>query len=400
MENKELITKAVRYIMDNPRENLNLQAIADNAGFSLAYFDTLFLKHTGYSAVEYSRVYKLTRSAYELRFDPKKTVLDIALDYGYASPEVFSRAFRSFYGLSPTEYRDKHAEEPTGWKDLSSKIAISRFEKAFPELKPVSEDTVLDFAFTHNPMLWFEDVIEFEITEVKAFTLEDQDNPNSFVLVSDYDEPEPFINLVCSKEEDAVRYLNLLRRLGNFKFTLHKEPGILWEDFDHAAAIAGFTCLREYDMICTTPAHNVPIVQGFAARELSKDDIPFVSDFQRRGGCGISHLRSLEMTFEGKGNLGQRGFGLFDGKQLVGLVICVPDAVRNLRKYDFGAVFGLGKGEQEEAKMFLCRTALNACLENGFICGSAGTKDDDLAFFSKLGMETTAECCHYAILRP
>ena len=45
MENRELITKAIRYIQENPKENLALETIADNAGFSLAYFDTPVLRN-------------------------------------------------------------------------------------------------------------------------------------------------------------------------------------------------------------------------------------------------------------------------------------------------------------------------------------------------------------------
>ena len=67
MENKILIDKAIGFSQKNPKENLSLQSIAENAGFSLNYFDSLFRRHTGYSPVEYARVYKLTRSALELR---------------------------------------------------------------------------------------------------------------------------------------------------------------------------------------------------------------------------------------------------------------------------------------------------------------------------------------------
>lgn len=95
MENKNLIDKAIGFIQKNPQNNLSLQSIADNAGFSLTYFDAIFRQHTGYSPVEYSRIYKLTRSALELHRTPK-TVLEIALDFGYASPESFTRAFKSF----------------------------------------------------------------------------------------------------------------------------------------------------------------------------------------------------------------------------------------------------------------------------------------------------------------
>ena len=59
MENKILIDKAIGFIQKNPKENLSLQSIAENAGFSLNYFDSLFRRHTGYSPVEYARVYNL-----------------------------------------------------------------------------------------------------------------------------------------------------------------------------------------------------------------------------------------------------------------------------------------------------------------------------------------------------
>ena len=54
---KTLIGKAIKFIQGGSKENLSLQEIADKAGFSLTYFDALFKKHTGYSPVEYSRVY-------------------------------------------------------------------------------------------------------------------------------------------------------------------------------------------------------------------------------------------------------------------------------------------------------------------------------------------------------
>lgn len=63
MENTELMTRAIRYIQENPGPTPSLQDIADHAGFSLSYFDSLFLRHTGYSAVQYARIYNLTRAA-------------------------------------------------------------------------------------------------------------------------------------------------------------------------------------------------------------------------------------------------------------------------------------------------------------------------------------------------
>ena len=212
MENKNLIDKAIGFIQQNPKDNLSLQSIAENAGFSLTYFDAIFKQHTGYSPVEYSRVYKLTRSALELR-RTQKTVLDIALDYGYASPESFTRAFKNFYSLTPSEYREKYSSDVVTWHDLSGKIAISHFRRSFPGLKVSDVELALDFCFTHNPLKYAEDIIGMTIAETEILTLGDPEAPEHFLYVSDYNSVEPAVTLVCENEQDAMLYLKLLEKL-------------------------------------------------------------------------------------------------------------------------------------------------------------------------------------------
>ena len=190
MENKNLIDKAIRFIQNNPKDNLSLQSIADNAGFSLTYFDAIFRQHTGYSPVEYSRIYKLTRSALELRRTPK-TVLEIALDFGYASPESFTRAFKSFYSITPSEYREKYSDEAVTWHDLSGKIAISHFRRSFPELNVSDIDLALDFCFSHNPLKYAEDIVGMTVTESEVLTLGNSEPLEHFIYVSDYNSAEP-----------------------------------------------------------------------------------------------------------------------------------------------------------------------------------------------------------------
>ena len=390
MENRELITKAIRYIQENPEENLSLQSIADSAGFSLAYFDTIFRRHTGYSAVEYARVYKLTRAAYALRRNPEVNVIDIALDYGYSSPETFARAFRSFYGMSPTEYRDMFADEALGWKALSSRIAVGRFARAFPEMKPVCADAVIDLAFTQNPLRYVEDLIEFTISEAEAFTLDDPENLHSAVIASDYDDAEPFLNLLCPSEADAVRYLNLLSRLGSLRFELHKAPDAEWEAFDRAAASAGFVCRRSLDLIYPEKTVEIPEIPGMTVRELTADDLPLVREFQRMGGCGPQHVNALEMRFQGIANPGERAFGLFRNGDLVGLATPVLDVVRDLKKYDDGAVFVLN-GVEDMGLELLWKSVIAACLTEQCLFGSAGVDEEKLAFCQKIGMVPVAE---------
>ena len=184
MENSNLINQAISFIQKNPKDNLSLQSIAENAGFSLTYFDAIFRQHTGYSPVEYSRIYKLTRSALELR-RTQKTVLDIALDFGYASPESFTRAFKKFYSVTPSEYREKYSDKAVTWHELSGKIAISRFRREFPQLRISDIDLALDFCFTHNPLKYAEDIVGITCAESEILTLGDPDVLEHFLYVSD-----------------------------------------------------------------------------------------------------------------------------------------------------------------------------------------------------------------------
>lgn len=96
MENQELVTNAIRYIQSSSDTTLTLAEIAEHAGFSLGYFDTLFTRHTGMPVVEYARVYKLTRAALSLRASDR-SVLDLSLDFGYANPKP--RSLSRMYGL-------------------------------------------------------------------------------------------------------------------------------------------------------------------------------------------------------------------------------------------------------------------------------------------------------------
>ena len=53
---------------------------------------------------DYLRSRKLAFALKEIR-DSKKTILDIAFDYGFSSNEAFTRAFKNAYGVTPSEYR-------------------------------------------------------------------------------------------------------------------------------------------------------------------------------------------------------------------------------------------------------------------------------------------------------
>ena len=390
MENKNLIDKAIGFIQKNPKDNLSLQSIADSAGFSLTYFDAIFRQHTGYSPVEYSRIYKLTRSALELRRTPK-TVLEIALDFGYASSESFTRAFKNFYSMTPSEYREKYSGEAVTWHDLSGKIAISHFRRNFPELNVSDIDLALDFCFTHNPLKYAEDIVGMTVAESEILTLGNPESLEHFVYVSDYNSVEPAVMLICETEADALPYLNLFGKLTNPRFSVRRSVDTEWEFFDEEVAKLGLTCRYGYDMIYPNDSISVPKYDGLSIRLLTAEDMPQVKAFKQSGGCAECHVRAIQIHFDGKGNVGMTPMGIFENEELICLAMPDLDQIRELKKYDIGAIFTISTTSKEKAIDLMWRYAIDYCLKDHATIGNSNALEDINNPWEKnspLGVET------------
>lgn len=85
-------------------EALTLQHLAHKLGYSEFHVSRKFKEISGMQFREYLRYRRLAFALKELR-DTKKSILDIALNYGFSSNEAFTRAFKEAYGITPSEYR-------------------------------------------------------------------------------------------------------------------------------------------------------------------------------------------------------------------------------------------------------------------------------------------------------
>ena len=103
------IQSAVDYIEEHITYELNFEDIARRAASSSFYFQRIFGALCGYSLGEYIRNRRLTLAGIELSAQNSK-VIDIALKYGYDSPESFSRAFYKFHGITPSQAKKSGAQ--------------------------------------------------------------------------------------------------------------------------------------------------------------------------------------------------------------------------------------------------------------------------------------------------
>jgi AraC family transcriptional regulator len=82
----------------------SLAALARRAGWSRFHFHRVFREHLRETPRQHTERVRLTHAAGQLLLTAR-SVLTIALEAGYASHEVFTRAFRRCFGCAPEQYR-------------------------------------------------------------------------------------------------------------------------------------------------------------------------------------------------------------------------------------------------------------------------------------------------------
>lgn len=101
-----VIHTAKQYIIANYKKSLKLEDVADQVHLTPAYFCMKFRQETGQTFVEYITELRLERAKELLRYSNKK-IHEIAVAVGFADSRHFSRTFRRYFGILPTEYRNK-----------------------------------------------------------------------------------------------------------------------------------------------------------------------------------------------------------------------------------------------------------------------------------------------------
>lgn len=100
-----VINDAVNYIEDSIDERLSLAELSNRFGISDFHFNRMFKTVAGITMKQYILGRKLTKAMMKLK-SKHQSIIDIALDLGFEYPEVFSRAFKKQFGVSPSEFRD------------------------------------------------------------------------------------------------------------------------------------------------------------------------------------------------------------------------------------------------------------------------------------------------------
>lgn len=107
--NYDLLNNMINYIEDNLTEDIDYNSLAKIVGISEYSLQRIFTFLTNISISEYIRKRRLSKAFEELKASDIK-ILDLAIKYNYDSSISFSRAFKQYFGITPSECKksEKH----------------------------------------------------------------------------------------------------------------------------------------------------------------------------------------------------------------------------------------------------------------------------------------------------
>lgn len=101
------INKVFKYIDEHLDGQLLLGDVAAIASFSPFHFHRIFKAVTGERLTAYITRRRIEKAALEL-IHKKMPLAEIYLKYGFSDSSSFSRTFKKFYGVSPTEFKNQN----------------------------------------------------------------------------------------------------------------------------------------------------------------------------------------------------------------------------------------------------------------------------------------------------
>lgn len=117
------VLEHIEHHLDTAVSLADLSSLASSSPF---HFHRQFSSLVGVPVARYVHLRRLNKAVTQLAFRPEQSILTIALDAGYESPEAFARAFRRTLGVSPSEFR--RAPTWSVWHEAYAPVRNARIE--------------------------------------------------------------------------------------------------------------------------------------------------------------------------------------------------------------------------------------------------------------------------------
>jgi len=103
---KLILRKAVEYLHEHYHEPITLNEVAEHTLVSTYYISRMFKKEMGKNFVDYLNELRIEK-AKELLKDVRYKTYEVAEKVGIPDAHYFSRLFKKYVGITPTEYREQ-----------------------------------------------------------------------------------------------------------------------------------------------------------------------------------------------------------------------------------------------------------------------------------------------------
>lgn len=105
------MVKIIQYVDNNLDTELSLEKVAEIAAYSPFHFHRIFKMIIGETLQNYIFRKRIEKSAFNLSLRKNLSVKDIYLNLGFSSHSDFNKAFKKYYGKSPSEFRKLSPEK-------------------------------------------------------------------------------------------------------------------------------------------------------------------------------------------------------------------------------------------------------------------------------------------------
>jgi len=102
---ENIVKSIIKYLHANYSKEINFTQIANEYNFSASYLTKIFKEHTGTSPIKYLIDYRI-KIAKSMLKDTNLTVREIAEKTGFVDQFYFSKCFKHYCGVTPSQYRE------------------------------------------------------------------------------------------------------------------------------------------------------------------------------------------------------------------------------------------------------------------------------------------------------
>ena len=151
-EYQQMVLKVQHYINQHLADDVSLETLAGIANYSPFHFQKIFSEAVLESPKQYVIRLRLERAAHFIKIFPQLPINEIAVNCGFSSNSIFSRAFKNYFGVSAEGYKELSSEklhelskkknQLSQWNETSWIKPIKDIEKKVASVKLTSQPTI------------------------------------------------------------------------------------------------------------------------------------------------------------------------------------------------------------------------------------------------------------------